>query len=967
MDYSQLGNKRRLRQKNPHATRIRNKIGLFALRGLMAIVLIVGFTGVAAVLGLYLGILYDAPDLFNEALVNENRTGRIVSAVTGEEIERLHYARNHEFAPFHMFPQYLIDAFVAIEDERFWEHNGVDMRRIVSATFNALTGYANHGASTITQQLIKNMLRRFDSDLITKLQEQYLAVSFERQLTEELGCRIAAKEFILESYMNIINLGRQNEGVQAAAMFYYGVCVSELTLAQSATIAAITQNPSRFPPDTRPLANWGRTRWVLYNMYHRSGFITTEQFEYAMRERQFIDPVTGLPLYDYDAEGEWGPVMIGLVYDTIYRTADGGIREITSDFDCFHDAMIDQVRDDLAARFGITTAQASDMIFRGGLTIFSTQDPRAQAAVDRVFLDESYWPQTANRGFSIDLSFDMTVVNTITGQRRSYGLRRTVSNMDEAREYIERRKTELLVDTDEIEFYREHFLPQPQGAFIVMDHHTGFVTAVRGIRGPKEGSRAFNRATQALRSPGSQMKPLVPFAPAFDLGLMQPATVIDDIPFTHIAPGAAPWDPGNWWSPRLPFEGLSTARRAIYRSQNVVSARAAADTTINSVGVPTMRAYLERMGISTLQPTDGAAMVLGGMAGVYLLELAGAYASIANMGNFNRPVLYTMVLDYYGNIILDNTPNPTRVLQETTAYLLIDTMRDTMRRAGATGHRINWTNTQMRTDIPVAGKTGTSQRNADLGFSGFTPYYTASIWLGNDSNVGMTWVSETYHLPIWRSIMEEIHYGLEPRSFERPAGITTVSVCLDSGMRATELCRTDPRGNRARNDIFAPGLVPLHDCNVHVQFTYCSTHGMLAGTGCHLIYDNVRTRVGLVRHQPIDHIPDTPIPIADRVYEVPLAVRQGNTCLYCVAAPPWGGHDPWDWWWNPPQAPPLDGYDSQDGYGIPGATFPGFPPSIPPDTPPDTLPDAPDSGGNSGFDFGFDFNFGEGDASDDDD
>jgi penicillin-binding protein 1A len=942
MDYSTLGNRRRLRRRSPHATRIRNKVGLLSMRAVVWLVLIVGFGVTAMGFGLYMGILADSPNLHEDALTAENRMGRIVCSFTGEELFRLHYAQNQEFVmSFDVFPQHLIDAFIAIEDERFWEHNGVDLRGIVRATQLAVTRQANQGASTITQQLIKNMLGRFDSDLVTKLQEQYLAVTLERQLTEALGCRILAKEHILMEYLNIINLGRHNFGVQAAAWFYYDVDVQDLTLAQAATIAAITQNPTRFPPDIRPVANWQRTRLVLYNMYHRLGLITTEEYEYATRERQHID-AHGLPEYD-----EYGyPVMVGLVYDTIFRRPDGGRgRDLASEFDCFHDAMLNQVAEHLAIALNITFSQADRLIFTSGLTIYSAQCRRMQAAVDRVFLDESYWPTTAASGFQIEVDYDMRVFNTVTLQSRSYRLETTVRNMDEAWEFINRRKAELLAPTDEYTTVHARFLPQPQGAFVIMDHHNGFVRALRGIRGEKEGSRVFNRATQSERSPGSQMKPLVPFAPAFDMGIMQPGTVIDDIPFTLYQAGAAPWTPGNWWSHNLPYEGLSTARRAIYRSQNVVSARAAADVTIPSVGVPMMRSYLENnFGFTTIQPTDGAAMVLGGMHGVRLIELVGAYAAIANMGEFNTPLLYTRVVDYFGNLLLDGAPQPTRALQPATAYLLIDTMRDTLTRAGSTGSRANWTNAQMRRDIPIAGKTGTSQNNADLGFTGFTAYYTAGFWLGNDNNTGMARGSQgasQFHLPIWRSIMEEIHYGYEPRTFVRPPGVTSVTICRDSGMRATELCRQDPRGSRAVSEIFAPGRAPLHDCTVHVEFTMCSRHQMAVGEHCDNLRGdgsyNIVTLVGIVRPQPIDDITEV---VADRRWEVPLAVRNGEVCVYCIPGanmPPAEDSPPYE----PFQPPPWDPFAPGGDDDTPQEDLPETPPFVP-EWPPPLFPDNDD-------------------------
>jgi len=242
----------------------------------MATVLITGFALFGAGMGLYLGIISNAELILPEEdfVIFEYRTSLIINGHTGEEMHTLHAGHNHRFAPLSQMPDHLINAFIAIEDERFFEHNGIDIRGIGRAinTIISTGGARTEGASTITQQLIKNIAGHFESDVVTKLQEQYQAVMLERWLTDlfrEAGYenpRDAAKRHILELYLNMINLGRQNYGVQAAALFYFGVDVSELTIAQSAAIASITQNPSRFPPDTRPHSNWVRTQLVLDNM-----------------------------------------------------------------------------------------------------------------------------------------------------------------------------------------------------------------------------------------------------------------------------------------------------------------------------------------------------------------------------------------------------------------------------------------------------------------------------------------------------------------------------------------------------------------------------------------------------------------------------------------------------------------------------------------------------------------------------
>ena len=932
MDYSRLGNKKRKRE--PHTMRVRNKIGLLFLRITLSLLLVAVFAGTGAGIGAYMGIIDRAPDLDFSSLgpvspraIDPHMTGRgiqdsmelssfIVCARTGEVRETLHRGMNREFVSINEMPRHLIYAFLAIEDERFFEHNGIDPRGIARAVWVATQpGRATEGASTITQQLIKNMLE-IDNDIITKLQEQHLAIGFERSLTEEferLGYEdphMEAKYFILQSYLNMINLGRSNYGVQAAAQFYFGVDVSELTIAQSAVIASITQNPSRFPPDTRPNDNWRRTQHVLNNMYERLGLITTEEFEEAIAARQVIDPYTFEPMYDEDGE----PIMLGLVYDTIYRTAAGDIRDIIAQFDCFTSALLAQVRVDMIEQLGLTGAEADRRIFETGITINSVQDMGIQEIVDRAFLDESLWPGT-DRGFSIEVRYSMTVYNSITQMRRRYDFEpHVVPNVEEAEAFVERLNEQHLTHADERVEYRLFKIPQPQGAFVLLDHHTGHVLAIRGVRGEQQGNRALNRATQSTRSPGSQMKPLVPFAPLIELGMMQPSSVVDDIPFYLPNPYGRGWQPRNHWDGGRTWRGLTTVRNAIYASGNVVSARAGVDPTVSPgpAGVPTMIRYLELMGVSTLHRFDGAAIVLGGMTnGMYLIELAGAYATIANAGEFNRPVLYTTVLDHEGNILLENPHNPQRVLRDTTAYLLTSTMQDTLTRG--TGGRANWTQEsglRGSNGMAIAGKTGTSQNNADLGFTGYTPYFTAAVWLGNDNNQPMHRGTNQYHTPLWRAIMEEVHINLPPRQFDRPAGIVSAYVCLDSGHLPGEFCRADPRGSRVARDIFATGMVPTHTCRVHQRYSYCTESGRIASPGCH--YSTVVTRVGIVRERSIDHIEGS---VRDRHLQFPVEVRQGLVCN-C------GGVTAADLWQNPMVFDPELGMFVQ-GPGAGAPTSPG--------------------------------------------
>lgn len=799
MDYSNSTNKRRKRRQHPHATRVRNTIGVMIFRVLFAFVLIGGFAAMGAGIGIYLGILRNAPiidvadirpGVYNSVIIEE-RTGRELAWLSGEE--------NREFISINYMPQHLLDAFIAIEDERFLTHNGIDPRGIGRALYNNLFVRDRvEGASTITQQLIKNMLDLMRNDLVSKLQEQYLAVQFERALTEQHGSREIAKEIILEAYLNMINLGHDWHGVQVAAWNYFGKDAADLTISESAVIAAITRWPSRYRPCRFPENNRYRQVLVLRNML-RLELITEREFRIA-----YNDPV----------------------HDRILREQIAQMATIVRSY--YEDAIISQVVEDLVYYHNITEAMAFSWVFGGGLRIYTPWDLRIQEIVDDVFTDDSNFPVDV---FSIDLEYVVTARNEITGQTSTHRRNGNVRREDEVEDWVDAVHRELLTPNDVIVNYRLIEMPQPQAAFVIMDHHNGHVLAINGGRGEKQGGRHFCRATVATRSPGSQFKVLAAFVPGVDMGIHTAATHILDHEWTFDDGHSQPWTPRNWW--RTGHEGLTSVRRAIYRSGNIVSSIA-----FQEVGPERAFDYLTNMGFTTLEGTlangrtfrdTGASVPLGGLTlGVTQLELAAAYASIANLGEYNRPVFYTRVLGPDGRVLLENTPNPRRVMRAPAAYVLTNMMLDTVRGvSGATGGNARFRNMTM----PIAGKTGTSQNVADLGFTGYTPYFTASVWLGFDRPRELRGIADGAHLNVWREIMERVHteLELEHRTFQRPDGVITASICRVSGHLPTDMCR---RGGSVVSDLFVVGTVPTRHCEHHQETWLCYLSGLPATDLC---------------------------------------------------------------------------------------------------------------------------------------
>ena len=370
--------------------------------------------------------------------------------------------------------------------------------------------------------------------------------------------------------------------------------------------------------------------------------------------------------------------------------------------------------------------------------------------------------------------------------------------------------------------------PQPQAAMVIEDQKTGYIVAIVGGRGTKEGRRTLNRATDALRSPGSTFKTLAAFSAALDSAGQTLATVYNDVPFNY--------NDGTSIESWTAYRGIQSIRDAITRSLNIVSVKCFTVIT-PQLGYD----YLLNYGFTTLTTnyvsggkiyTDlQQTTVLGGLThGVSPYEMTAAYATIANMGTYMTPKLYTRVTDSEGNVILDNTNPPSRrVIKETTAFLLTDAMVDVVSAPGGTGTAVRWSN-----QMAIAGKTGTSTGPKDLWFAGFTPYYTCAVWSGYDNNIitGGTNVSKD----LWRSVMSRVHENLPNLAFETPPGIVTAQVCSKSGKLPIEgLCDVIDGGN-IKTEYFAQGTVPVDYCDIHYQGEICAYDMVMASPNCPFHY-----------------------------------------------------------------------------------------------------------------------------------
>lgn len=784
MDYGKQNLNKRKKKISSKKAMKKKRVGVRLFKALLICILLMAIVGISVV-GLFAKRIIDNTPTVTPADVKPSGFTSFVYSEDGTLLEKfVQSGSNRVYRSIDEIPQDLADAFVAIEDERFYDHNGIDLKGILRAAVVGVTNgfHFSEGASTLTQQLIKNNVfpdfvneETLMDRLERKLQEQVLAIQIEQQMS---------KDEILEAYMNTINLGQNCLGVQAASKRYFGKDVSELTLSESAVIAGITQNPSGYDPVVHPEDNAKRRKKVLTNMLEQE-YITQEEYDTALADN---------------------------VYERIVQTA---AEEDNSPYSYFNDALIEQVIQDLQTKKGYSETQAYNALYSGGLTIISTQDTTIQQICDEEVANESVYPSTTEYGLEYALTVtkaDGTITNYSKEMLASYissawgrqgSLALLFSSPDEANQAIAEYKSTLGITEEDTVDERITINPQPQTSVVIMEQSTGKVKAIIGGRGEKTSSLSLNRATDSPRQPGSCFKIVSTYAPAIDACGYTLASSLDDsgpFHYPNSTKTATNWDGKYLGSARL--------RYAIEHSMNVCALNTLQDIT-PELGYE----YLLNFGFTTL--VDGTdenypgytdiqlATALGGITrGVYNLEMTAAYAAIANGGTYIEPTYYTQVLDHDGNVLLDNThPDSHRVIKETTAALLTSAMEDVIKKGTGTAARLS--------NMAVAGKTGTTQNSTDLWLSAYTPYYTCSVWGGYDQNKSMSNLSQSWHSKLWKNIMSRVHENLEYAEFEMPDSIEKKTVCSKTGMLAsTEFCT-------GVTEYFAEGSYKAQNCTGH--------------------------------------------------------------------------------------------------------------------------------------------------------
>ena len=746
--------------------------------------IVVCFIGMGLLLGVVKAYAETTPTLDVAQLTISDYTSYLYD-MNGNLMSSIADVEYRDWVDIENIPDMLKNAFISVEDVRFYKHSGVDFKRLFSAALEILGNSNSSGGSTITQQLIKNKVLGAQRNYKRKIQEAYLALELETMVD---------KDTILEAYLNDVDLGESNYGVKSGAKDYFGKELSELTVRECAMLAGLTQAPYRYDPrrnmyqrDKMEVTD-ERTNQVLSRMY-QAGFITKEQYNTALTEQvQIIEVSEQKQMYD-------------MAYFVEYAISD--------------------VVTHLLEKRGLsnTTANRSAIeneLRTSGYQIYTTVDPTIQKTVQDTLSTWENYPSLADTSKSllVETKEDGTVIETV----------------------------------------------EPQAAAVVMDFHTGELRAIIGGRNEPTVRKGINRASQSYTEVGSSIKPLAVYGPALDLGY-SPGSI------TYNMDGAIPgWNTEKGY----PSGGLDsrygpvTFRRAIVSSLNVPAAHILMDDVTPAIAAQ----YLYQLGATENKiNVDGAGLALG-TSGLTPIQMAAAYATIANEGVYQEPLSFTKVLDAQGNVVLDadEVRDTHRVFQQSTAWLLVDMMTDAVKTGTGTKAKID--------DMTVAGKTGTNSDYASVYFAGMTPYYVSTLWVGHDYPAnklkkGSSGGNEA--APLWQAYMAKIHEGLEDKAVidadPTSLGLVKRTICPVSGLLATDACKNDEE-HKPVTEWFLAENAPTEYCDMHVTLSICTAENAIATEFCPA--DSV---------QQVSYIlirPDNPLYLFDDEYllkALPTAVR----------------------------------------------------------------------------------------------
>lgn len=718
-----INSKASKKQKNKKRRKKIIKICFFVLLALFIIC-------AGLVIGVITGVIDKTDSLDLEDLKLYKETSFVYDK-DGNQIGSFFDAENRVTVEYKDIPQSVIDAVVSIEDERFFKHHGVDLKRTTGAIFTYVThgGKSSFGGSTITQQLVKNIKNDKEATWTRKIREWYRAIVLENKLS---------KEEIFEAYVNQIYMGDGCYGFEVASRNYFGKPLSEVNIAESAVLAAIIQSPESTNPYK---SNEARERLLE-------------------RQKLVLKQMLKLKKISEDEYNE------ALNYEIVFKKEEKESKSSSSgaQYTYYVEAVREAVIEDLMETLGVERGIAITKLYGNGYKIYTPFDPNVQSAIDNAYNNSKL-------------------------------------------------------------FYTDSKGDFMQSAMVVIEQSTGCVLGLIGGADEKTADLVVNRATQLTRQPGSCMKPLGAYGPAFELGLSSPGAGLDDCELTE-----GNWHPGNYYGY---FNGYVTARNAVAKSMNLPAARANLKVDIDYA-----YNFAKNAGLKSLVASDKApaALSLGGLTyGVTVMEMANAYATIANGGVYIEPRLYTKITDSKDEDVIVNNINSKRVMKESTAFMLTSCLQEVVKSGTAAGYvRLS--------NMDVAGKTGNTNEDFDQWFCGFTPYYTIACWNGYDKvggkpaqkAIGYRKIGSYPYtsVSLFNTVVNGISKGKQTKRFEVPNTVTKTELCKVSGLVATDACRNDPRGSQVGSDYVAKDSIPTQTCNIHKTVKICKDTGKIATEYC---------------------------------------------------------------------------------------------------------------------------------------
>ncbi len=742
-------------------------------------VVIAAAVGFGSIMGIANAYLETSPELDTGKIEDQNLTSYIYDQ-EGNLLVTYWGQENRDWASINDIPKNLQSAVIAVEDIRFYEHNGIDFRRLAGAFAANLSSSTVEGGSTITQQLIKNKLLTNERSYKRKLQEAYLAMQLENKYS---------KDEILEAYLNTIPLGGKIYGVKTAAKEYFDKELSQLNLKEMVCIAAITQSSTKFNP-------------------RRATYVKPEDLPYLIDRMNII---TERML--------WNKMITQEEYNATYIPNDVYLSPLSTKDEngAKHLVLADGYLDRWKSEMNILEVSPANSVYKyphfveyvinDVQTFMMKQQGLDDTAENRLKVDREMRSNGYKIYCTIDSGIQETVQETIASWDRYPDFRNSSDNEVTSTDYAGNQIT----------------IKQPQAAAVVVENETGYLRAIVGSRETPEDMRTFNRAYEGKMQIGSSIKPIAVYGPAFDMGYSL-ASSVANLPVPITGWPVTDTDPGYPQTSNGDMSGPISLHNAIVKSINIAAARTLADY----VGIPSSSAHLQQTGVDPSHLSETIVGLALGASPITPIEVAGAYSAIPRGGEFLQPISFTKVLDSKGNVVIDAEAEREQHqgFKKSSAWMLNLALEDAVDHGTGTNAKIE--------GMTTAGKTGTVVQNKGAFFAGYTPYYTSSLWVGHDEFKSFESGSGgAICAPLWKSYMSKIHEGLSDKEIfpgdPSQYGVVKGQVCKYSNMKLTSAC------SPSEEDWMAVTDIPTQECTMcgaGSSVTICSVSGMPVGEFC---------------------------------------------------------------------------------------------------------------------------------------